>query len=65
MNLDELQADVPELEKSAESVSGALSCASSCESREDFLANLSDAEDAAKELLKEIRTLRSKALQGD
>lgn len=65
MNLDELQADVPDLERSAEAVSDALSCAGSCESREDLLANLSDAEEAAKTLLKEIRTLRSKALHGD
>jgi hypothetical protein len=65
MTLDELQADVPDLEKSAEGVTRALSEACSCETREDFASNLEDAEEAIKALLREIRSLRKKTLTGD
>lgn len=59
--LDELQADVPDCESWCSDVATKLRNASNCESREVLIANLSEAEKAAADLIREIRALLRKA----
>ena len=54
--LDELQAEVSDLY--AKDIDTAIQDASSCETAADFIANLDDAIEAAKQLLKELKDIR-------
>jgi len=52
---DELQAELSDL--STRSLADSISDAASCETQADFIVNLNDAIDAAKELLKELKSI--------
>ncbi len=58
--LDEVQADLPDLIKSATELLETLQTADCAETESDVDANLDDAKDIAVELLREIRRLRHK-----
>tara|TARA_R110000803_G_scaffold32357_6_gene71390 strand:- start:1199 stop:1384 length:186 start_codon:yes stop_codon:yes gene_type:complete len=59
MNLDELQADIDDLD--ADSIADHLSNAESCDTIEDFRDNLQAAIDAAKTLTAQLKTMLAKA----
>lgn len=58
INLSDAQSDIPDLQFTATVIAAALDNALCCESYKDFEANLSEAEQAARDLLAEIAELR-------
>ena len=56
--LEELQAEICDL--NAKDIDTAITDASSCETQVDFIANLDDAIESAKLLLKELKDIRKK-----
>ena len=61
MSTEDIQSDVPDLERDVQAIASHLSSASSCESREDLAANLAEALAASRALSKEIARLLRKA----
>jgi hypothetical protein len=59
--LEELQGEVCDL--NARDIDTAIGDASSCETAADFIANLDDAIEAAKQLLKELKDIRKQVSQ--
>jgi ABC-type transporter Mla subunit MlaD len=61
--LSDLLADLPDLSRDIAKASDAVSTAESVESVTDLLANLDDAEDALRDAIKAIKTLRKQAME--
>jgi ElaB/YqjD/DUF883 family membrane-anchored ribosome-binding protein len=57
--IDERQGEVEDLSKACESILESLGCAESCETPEDFDANIDEALAEARSLVKAIEALRS------
>ena len=62
-DLISLQADIDEQRDEIACANDLLSCAESCETVDDALENLSEAEDTLEVALKEVRALRAAAYQ--
>lgn len=54
--LDELQAELSDLK--ATDIEDAIRCGDSCETEADFVANVDEAIEAAKQLMKELKDIR-------
>ena len=59
--LEELQAELCDL--NARDIDTAIGDATSCETQSDFVSNLDDAIESAKQLLKELKDIRKRIIR--